>query len=378
MTMLSPDKLSPKPNSNAYSKFVKRLSNSQKNILALSLTTLIVSGIGLSWFVYKNPNYIDSLLGRNDESENSSENRDRPALRKALANLDETLQKVSNDSVLYQTINFEELPVYPQTWVESHFDSNEINNALIGGESGDPDNDGLSNKQEYLYGSNPRNSDSLCDGKVDNVICFGRTDKENVDLGISPLTGLELDTPKRIKLKKQDFAVVDKLQSSFETASEEGVDFPSLYQLSRQIDLSDEFDKVQVLTIDTTAESILEYQQFRIEILGEFAEDNELTSFTRIYELSTEEEFDDYIQQYSDIQSRMGSTQVPSRYANAHKAYVMLFQKLVDLVQHRKSGVMAGVINEEFREKSRKLSTEMVWSYRRLNEELTKSTTSLR
>jgi hypothetical protein len=369
-----PTEKSNQPKSNPVARFISRLTDAQKNFVALGLTIVIIAGLGGGVYIYQNQNYINTLLGRNKtEEKETTSNDDKPALRAAIENLNKTLSRVGNDAVLYQTINFEELPIYPQTWVEKYFNSSEIANALIGGQSADPDSDGLSNKQEYLYGSDPKNKDSLCNGKVDNTICFGRTDKENVDAGFSPLTGLELETPKKLKLKKQDFALVGKLQNSFETASKEGVDFPSLYQLSKLIDLSPELSTVKVSSVDDTVQSILDYQQFRIEILGDFANDDEFSSFTKIYELATAQEFDDYIKQYTNILTKLQSARVPQRYENAHRAYTLLFQKLVALVEHRKSGVLAGVIGSEFKEKSKQISTEMVWSYRRLNEELIKA-----
>ena len=348
-----------------------KLSDSQKSLLALGLTGLIVVVIGGGVFISRNPNFIDNIQGKKTDKADQSSDQDRPVLQSTADSVNKALSKIGTDAVIYQTISFEELPIYPQAWVDKYFDNKEQANALIGGQDADPDADGLSNKQEYLYGSDPTNKDSLCEGRIDNNTCVGRTDKQNVDAGISPLTGLQLDTPRKIKIKKQDLAVIGNLKNSLETASSEGVDFPTLYQLAKTIDLTEEMNKQKVISIQDTAQGFLDYQQFRVEILGDFADDDEFSSFTKIYELSTKEDFDTYIKKYTDIRDKLAAASVPQKYIQAHRAYILLFQKLVNLVEHRKDGVLAGSIGPAFKEKSKKISTEMVWSYKRLNEELT-------
>ena len=348
-----------------------KLSDTQKSLVAFGLTGLILVVIGGGIFISKNPSFINNIQGKKTDKTDQQSDQNRPVLQSTADSLNKALTKIGTDAVIYQTISFEELPIYPQAWVDKYFDSKEQANALIGGQDADPDGDGLSNKQEYLYGSDPTNKDSLCDGKIDNKVCFGRTDKQNVDAGFSPLTGLQLDTPKKIKIKKQDLAVIGNLKNSLETASNEGVDFPTLYQLAKTIDLTQEMDKQKVISVQDTAQGFLDYQQFRVEILGDFANDDEFSSFTKIYELSTKEDFDSYIKKYTDIRDKLVAASVPQKYIEAHRAYILLFQKLVALVQHRKEGVLAGSIGPEFKEKSKQISTEMVWSYKRLNEELT-------
>jgi hypothetical protein len=354
--------------------FQHKLSERQRGFAAIGMTVVIVVLIGGGIFAYKNPNLINTLLGKKPTAtaNTSSDDSDDAVVQSASDSINKALGNISSDSVIYETINFEDLPIYPQAWVDKYFTPAEQANALIGGPDADPDGDGLSNKQEYLYGTDPKNPDTLCDGKVDGKTCVGRNDKQNVDAGISPLTGLPLDTPQKIKIKKQDLAVIGNLKDSFETAAEEGVDFPTLYELSKTIDLTSEMDAQKVNSVPDTAQGILDYQQFRVEILGDFANDDEFSSFTEIYELSTEQEFDQYIQKYTDIRDKLVNQTVPQRYIEAHRAYILLFQKLIELVQHRKDGVLAGVITDDFKTQSEKISTEMVWAYKRLDDELTK------
>lgn len=347
-----------------------KLSDTQKIFVAVLFSIIIGITIVGSYNWFTNENFRSNILGKNF-SATTAKNTDTRLLD-SVKKLNDTLVKINPEDIVYKTINFEDLPIYPKAWVEKRFSSSDRSNALISGPSADPDGDGLSNKQEYLYGSNPNIKDTLCDGKNDTNLCKGRNDKQNVDAGISPLTGLDLNTPKKIKIPRQDLSVIAQIQDSFENASKEGVDFPELYQKSRSIDLSKEMDIIEVSTQEDTRDNILNYQQARIDILKEFVDEDEVASFTNIYQYTKLEDLSKVKKRYTGLKDKLQMTLVPKKYKNSHKAYVLVFQKLVNLIDHRENIIQKNSYTDEVKQESQKKVVEVFWGYRRLNEEITK------
>lgn len=347
-----------------------RLSDTQKIFVAVLLSIIIGIIIVGSYNWFTNENFRSNILGKNF-SPTTAKNTDT-SLLDSVNKLNETLVKINPEDIVYKTINFEDLPIYPNTWVEKRFSSLDKSNALISGPSADPDGDGLSNKQEYLFGSNPNIKDTLCDGKTDNNLCKGRNDKQNVDAGISPLTGLDLNTPKKIKIPRQDLSIISQIQDSFENASKEGVDFPELYQKSRSIDLSKDMDIIEVSTQEDNRDNILNYQQVRVDILKEFVDEDEVASFTNIYQYTKLEDLVKVKKRYTDLKDKLQMTLVPKKYKNSHKAYVLVFQKLVNLINHRENIIQKNSYTDEVQQESQKKVIEVFWGYRRLNEEIIK------
>jgi len=350
--------------------FIAKLSENQKTFLAAFLSIITVFLLIFGYNFAFNTSFRDNTLGINKPS--PTESSENAQIRAAIEELDRTVLKINPEDFVFQTINLEDIPVYPKSWVEKYFDGSERANALISGPSADSDSDGLSNKQEYFYGSSPKNKDTLCDGKNDGSKCTGKTDKENVDSNISPLTGLKLDVQKRFRIKRQDLLVLSQIQNSFETAAKEGVDFPTLFQLSKTIDLTRESEAISTTTVDDGRDSFLAYNKIRISVLQDFASQDELSSFTQIYELTKIDDLDRVQKKYENLKLKLNSTSVPKRFEASHKVYVLLFEKLARLVEHRKLGVDQENPSEEFRKISKDKAIEVVWTYRRLNEELDK------
>ena len=330
--------------------------------------TLITGG----WIIATNSSVRDQLTGKKPSaSEVTKKNND--AKDDFLRKFNESIKGFSPDNAIYKEISLEDLPVYPKAWVDRYFSLEEQANALISGESADPDEDGLSNKQEYLYGSNPRVADTLCENRIDkSTKCSGRNDKQNVDANISPLTGLTLDTPKKFQIKQQDFAFISQLKDSLTTASNEGVDFPTLYQEARLINLKSDAQNIKINEVDTNRQTVLDYLTVRLKILEGFTADDSLGSFSKIYSYTKVDEFDKAIQGYQSLKDTLAGAPVPKKYTDSNKAYIFLFDKLLELLNHRKTIISQVSPSDEFKKISKQKAVAMAWAYQNLNEELNK------
>ncbi|MEI6728089.1 MAG: hypothetical protein WCK98_00430 [bacterium] len=346
------------------------IPDSAKVVIALILTITIVGGI---FFV--------STKGFPDwrKSEAKLEIKDNDILNNVnLKNQLNVLNNIADStdpiSIVYETVKFEDLPIYPDGWVKRNFTDIEIRNSLISGPGADPDGDGLTNKIEFLYGSNPNNKYTLCGDSGGNLDCK-LNDKENVNRGISPLTGLQIEAGRNVVYNKQEKGVLESIQESFDAASAEGVDFPQLYQLSLKVDLQSQLDTISFRTVDENRQTLSDYLQGRVESIKKFMNagelQNELGSLLLIYKLNKVEDLNKLEQSYKDLEKTLLDAAVPKRYEVSQKAFVLLLRKLNELIEHRKYSLTKNSsATPESQQKSKQLAIEIVWSYRKMNEEL--------
>lgn len=343
-------------------KFQNTLTKKQQNIIAL-IGTFVVVGLIVS---------VSIALTYTPPAERDSDNV--VSLNDALSGLN-SIDTINPQSLIFEEVSLQNVPLYPIAWVERHFSPIERGNDLISGPNADPDNDGLTNKLEYFQGSDPRNPDTLCNGVVDNNNCFGRTDGQNVLLGISPLTGLSIESIGTFVLFKTDIPILDRIQNSFEQQTREGVDFPTLYQLSRTIDLSNEYNEIQISSQKDNRQSILSYQEVQADILSGYLNDNQLTNFIEIYQITEPEELNEISVKLTEKVASMKQISVPESYVSVHRSFTMVFETLIDLVEHREQGLRDQTIfTEEFKEQSKAFAVRTTWAYRKMNESLENAT----
>ncbi len=342
----------------------------QKVGVAIFLTIVI---IGSLFYVvnFGNP-FISSQRGERNLLFATS-----PEFQRNLQELQNVGGTIDPENIIYTRIKFEELPVYPEAWVKRNFSPEEFRNVLISGPEADADNDGLTNKAEYLYGANPKNKFSLCGSSTGEGPRCGLSDKQNVDAGISPLTGFALENDQEIVIQRQGENVLKTINNSFENASEEGVDFPGLYQESKLIDLNQEFSEIEVLTNADNRQNFLNYLKLRVEIirsvLSDEEQENELSGLIRIYSFSKVEELEAEKTKYGNVVNRLKNTEAPESFSDIHRANIIIFSKIEDLIDHR----IAGITNDqtsslEYQALSKEKAVEIVWGYRKLNDENTK------
>lgn len=335
------------------------LTNKQKNIFAIILTlvTIIVLTFVYIFFFVEKPQ--DDSVTMNSEE-----------LIRASESLSNNLSNLSPEDIFYQDVTFEDLDIYPMGWIERNFTSTEMTNQLIAGPTGDPDNDGLSNKLEFIYGSNPKNADSLCNGVTNTPTCTGKNDKQNVDANISPLTGLSLDDKDKVfSINFQNKAVIESLKNSFDSAAREGLDFPTLYQLSKTVDYTTQVNAIAVKTEPETRQNLIDYAQYRITLANDVLGSNELQSLSRIYSLVSSEELTVQKAALTTKRNEIIDYTAPESVRISHQLYVFIFDQLLQLVTLRLEGITTGAINTETYQKAAKESSiAIVWAYRILNE----------
>jgi hypothetical protein len=347
------------------------MSSRQKSIVALLLAAVVVGT-----FYYGVIFGFDFTRGDDTTTPSSSVFLNDPGFQREIQQLEGVGDAINVESTVYTRIKFEELPVYPEGWVKRNFSSAEVRNALLSGPEADFDNDGLTNKAEFLYGSNPKEAYSLCDNNLDQTEedCVN-TDGENVAAGISPLTGFELEESREIILERQDSTLVGSIEDSFATAAEEGVDFPSLYQLSRLIDLTDEAQEFNVNIVNDTRETYVNYLQLRVEsvrkVLRTDEVETQLASLIQIYNFSQVEDLEAEREVYDEIVRALENAAVPSAYETSHRALVMAFTKVQELIDHRIEGIQTNTLGDsDYQARSKELATEIVWGYRVYAEEI--------
>lgn len=342
----------------------QKLTIAQKQFLTILIPIVIIGG-SLGVYSYFN----SQNLPLNQVQETQTEEvvqRGQVALNK----LKETNKNDPQDLIFIE-LTFEELNIYPTGWVKSNFTSQQQSNQLISGSAADPDQDGITNLREFLYGSNPNNKYTYCGGEATQD-CKD-TDGDLVQKDKSPLTGITLETPKTFKLKRVDEKIVQNMKDSLGVASEQGIDFPKLYEQSRTLNLDDEVSKIDIITQDTTRESILKYYESRLEILRDSSQEDELTAFTNVYGLLEPEKLQTLEQKYLETSNKLKKLAVPKSLANFHKVSIYSIDKLLEITQHRQQTITSGSFNQPDQiEKGQRLARELFWSYRKANTEQNK------
>lgn len=149
----------------------------------------------------------------------------------------------------------------PREWLVRYFGTDDENNARVGGSEGDPDEDILTNEQEFFFGTDPTNPDTLGDGQLDGV---------KVVAGINPVSGGPLYNLDYAKLAADRFIETNNLPEFKKENIEKQVlgllNPPDPSKL--QIDLPD--PKTLKVSSDNSAGSAAKYMQDFSDIIAGF------------------------------------------------------------------------------------------------------------
>jgi hypothetical protein len=290
--------------------------------------------------------------------------------KQALNDLNQKLTKVNPENLIVEEVDLENLDVYPTPWVEKNFSEPERRNALISGPTADPDQDGLSNKSEYLYSSNPKNKYTLCGQKTNERPNCETTDKENLDKNISPLTGYEVQKLNKLRINTIDKAMIEEIDEAFTNSSKNGVDFPEVFQLSFNKDYTNELEKIQLPTVKDSRDSILIYFKDRSEFLKEFLEKDALGNFADIYKLVDVNSLIQLKDKYQKIKDKADKMPVPESFLNLQKSTVFSVDMIVKILEYRINTINNGTIQDEkVIADGKDLAIKMMWGFRKITEE---------
>jgi hypothetical protein len=342
-----------------------KVTTIQKQIIAIFIPIVIVGG-GVGIYLWNNQanlplNKVDDQIKTNEVIERG---------KVAVNALKGKITKNNPDKLIYSDLTLEELKVYPENWVKLNFTKQQLKNQLIISSEADPDGDGINNKLEFLYGSNPNSAYTFCGEKREDC---KTTDKDLVDSNRSPLTNLPLELPKKFRIKKVDEKIIDGVKDSISQAAGEGIDFPKLYELSRTLDLSEDLKKVDITTVKDTRDSYLKYIQTRLDILQENNQTDELSTFTSIYKLVDLTKITDLENNFKKIKADLIAIGAPESLANYHRCSVFVVEKTLVVINHRKQAIEKGMVEDaESVKKSQQNGKELFWGYRKLAEEQNK------
>lgn len=347
-----------------------------KILIAGILSLVIVFGTFGIYSWYQNPSFRSNLstyLGLNKGIKQQIKQDFNIGVDDALNSLSQI-----KESPLYREYTLLDLEIYPDAWVKRNFNEAEQVNQTISSRLADPDKDGLSNQEEYYYGSNPLKSKTLCGDKqngekaseTNEYKCDNKNDRDFVSANVSPLTGYTLDIPFKFRAINQDVEVTNAYKVNLELASQEGLDIPILYEKSKLINLENELKNIKVIPADETAENILRYQQFQIALTETLLKNGYTTSISQIYSLAKSSDYDALINAYKIRAEEIQKQATPKKYEALNKLYALNIIKISDIIKLRKEAIESNSTdNSEYQTKIQNKATELIWTYRRITEE---------
>lgn len=357
------------------SNFLHTLTQKQKYLIITMTTFLLVVLLGLGSNLSSNREFRNLLAGKKNSPQNQNNDTSTALARESLEILKQELGKNNPEDLITQKVSLQDLEIYPDGWVKRNFSENDRQNILVSGAAGDADNDGISNQLEYFYGSNPKNKFTLCAGLADksDPKCQ-KTDKQNIDDRISPLTGLTIQQEQVFDIKRIDKQVAESMANSLVVASRQSLDFPEIYELSQTINLESEINSTKINSQPDTRDNLLEYAQQRLKVLEAFTDQDALSGFSEIYQVVDIEGLEALKAKYQTIFDNLNKMVVPQRFAKNHQATLLTIKKSIELIDLRLEGISKSTLEEKsFQEILKKKAIEMMAAYRILNEETAKN-----
>jgi hypothetical protein len=349
---------------NIFSSF----TNIQKQFVAIFIALALTGTVGGIYYL-KSTNNLQNLTLNNLalETNNDTSNND---IKNAVNEIQSQLNQADPQSLIFEEVNLADLKIYPPQWVANRFTKEQQANSLISGADADADGDGIANRLELINGSNPLSKYTLCGDALISKPGCDKTDKQMLEAGLNPLTGLKIEDDSRFNIKKVDKNIIPSIQESFANAETEGVTYTELYEKSRTINLSQEFKETKITSIKTDRDGILKYLDARFESLKTAEANDEILTFSNIYKLVDINKITELENYYKDIQIKLNPLPTPNIYSNFQKGSVMLVKKILKIIELRKQNILSADTNSaEFKAKNKQAALELFWTYRRINDE---------
>jgi hypothetical protein len=326
----------------------------KKVVVALTLTLVVVGGVGFAYIWYT-PSLRSQFFDRNTQQLEA-----RSYLQ--LSETDKKLLEYNPVSLLIQKKTVKDMPIYPKSWQKNNFSESELGDQSKSGQAADFDNDGLSNKEEYVYGSNPKNRDTLG---------AGGTDGEYVKAGNSPLSGMTLESAFDFSyfLLNTDVAILESLNDDLDVLEDEGISVPVLYERSRTEDYSIETNGINMNVIQNpTREGSISYLNERLLVLKETASSKYFSTLSTIYQIKDVETLKILKSDNNGRIISFRSMGVPAQEVEIHKNLLYFFMQIDKLIDLRIEVVENGLERSQYDARQQEIVKRSVWAYRKIND----------
>jgi len=335
----------------------KVLNRPWKKVVAALVLTAIVIGSAGSIYIWLNPTFYSR------ENDNNTDLYNNNSI--VLSDTDLKLLQFNPTQLILSKKTVKDLPIYPDSWRKANFTDFEIKNDSVSGPDVDPDYDGLTNKEEYIFGSSPKNPNTLgADGN----------DGEYVKNGRNPLTGLPLDnTDVSYYFLNSDVNALEEMNKNLTELEGNGIDVPKFFALSKQVDFTSEKDSVAVNIIENpTRDNSLRYLDEQAEISKNIVNSDYFNILNKIYRLDTLDKLNDLKSKNDGILYSFKNIAVPKQEVDTYKNIVYFFKKITDLIDLRIQVVNEKIKPTEYDQKQKDLLLRTVWAYRKITENTNK------
>lgn len=328
----------------------------KKVVVALTLTVFVVGGSGFA-FIWFTPSLKSQLFDKPQIT------IDNPKYQVVLSATDLKLLQFNPASLLIKKRSVKDLPIYPDSWRKGYFSESELKDSSVSGESADADNDALSNKEEYIYGSNPKNPDTLGAGGKDG---------EYVKAGRNPLSGLALENNNfSYYFLNTDLAILEEMNKNLDTLESVGINIPKLYEQSRQKDFSSELNDIKLNVIENpTREGSIDYINQRLLIVKDIVGGDYLSNLSNIYQLDKIEDLNSLKASNQGRILSLSSMGVPKQEVDFHKNLIYFFDQISDLIDLRIEVIEKGLERKDYDAKQQEIVLRAVWAHRQINDNI--------
>ncbi len=220
--------------------------------------------------------------------------------------------------------------VLPKDWLLKYFGTDNENDERVGGADGDPDDDILTNSQEYLFGTDPTNPDTDGDGQIDSFeIAFGHNPLGEGDLLLSAQAKAYAE-----EIIKND----SQLKNYTEDRLYERIS--SIFQADRAVVLDLPTDSELHISKDNSKEAFETYYNLVNELNA--AEDRDINDIqNRLFADISIAELDGYVARLDIIEKLLKDITVPSDLIEIQKSKIATLRagkKILELVRNNPLG----------------------------------------